>query len=120
MYAVIDDRNQQYRVAPGDRIQIHYRKDAEEGAALTFDKVCCVGSDEGEGRIGAPHVDGASVSAKVVRQVKGDKIYIGKFLDVQRPVLDAEEPVLEEGGPIGLRDPRITDEQAKSVISRML
>ena len=79
MYAVIDDRNQQYRVAPGDRIQIHYRKDAEEGAALTFDKVCCVGSDEGEGRIGAPHVDGASVSAKVVRQVKGDKIYIGKF-----------------------------------------
>ena len=78
MYAVIDDRNQQYRVAPGDRVQIHYRKDAEEGASLTFDKVCCVGG-EGEGRVGTPHLDGASVTAKVVRQVKGEKIYIVKF-----------------------------------------
>ena len=78
MYAVIDDRNQQYRVQPGDRIRIHYRSDAEEGAALTFDKVFCV-TGEGEGRVGTPHVDGASVVAKVVRQCKGPKITIGKF-----------------------------------------
>ncbi|MCA8950716.1 MAG: 50S ribosomal protein L21 [Planctomycetes bacterium] len=79
-YAVIDDRNQQYRVAPGDRIRIHYRNDAEEGASLTFDKVCCVGGDSGAaGRVGTPHVAGATVAAKVVRQVKGPKLYIGKF-----------------------------------------
>ncbi|MCA8974333.1 MAG: 50S ribosomal protein L21, partial [Planctomycetes bacterium] len=45
-----------------------------------FDKVCCVGSDgDGEGRVGTPHVDGVTVAAKIVRQCKGDKIYIGKF-----------------------------------------
>ena len=80
MYAVIDDRNQQYRVTTGDRIRIHYRSDAEEGATLTFDKVCCVGGEgESAGRVGTPHLDGATVAAKVLRQVKGDKIYIGKF-----------------------------------------
>lgn len=80
MYAVIDDRNQQYRVQPGDRIRIHYRKDAEEGAALTFDKVCCVGSDgDAEGRVGTPHVDGATVAAKIVRQCRGPKIVVAKF-----------------------------------------
>lgn len=78
MYAVIDDRNQQYRVAPGDRIKIHYRAGAEEGTAVTFDKVCLVGG-EGNGRIGTPHVAGASVAAKVVRQCKGPKVVIGKF-----------------------------------------
>ncbi len=79
MYAVLDDRNQQYRVKSGDRIQIHYRKDVAEGATLTFDKVCAL-SDGTKGRIGTPHVAGASVTAKVVRaEVKGDKVIIGKF-----------------------------------------
>ena len=78
MYAVVDDRNQQYRVTPGDRIEIHLRRDASEGDTVTFDKVCLLGG-EGEGRIGTPFVDGASVTAKVVRQVKGPKVMIGKF-----------------------------------------
>ncbi|MEO6593162.1 MAG: 50S ribosomal protein L21 [Planctomycetota bacterium] len=78
MYAVLDDRNQQYRVQPGDRIQIHLRDDVAEGESLTFDKVCVVGG-EGEGRVGTPFVQGASVTAKVVRQVKGPKVIIGKF-----------------------------------------
>lgn len=78
MYAVIDDRNQQYRVQPGDRIQIHYRTGAEEGAVVTFDKICIVGG-EGAGRVGTPHVAGVTVAAKVVRQVKGPKVIIGKF-----------------------------------------
>lgn len=79
MYAVVDDRNQQYRVQPGDRIQIHLRSGVEAGAKLTFDKVCLVGG-EGEGRIGAPYVAGASVTAKVLRSVaKGPKVVICKF-----------------------------------------
>jgi large subunit ribosomal protein L21 len=41
--------------------------------------VCLVGG-EGQGRIGAPYVAGASVTAKVVRQqLKGEKVTIGKF-----------------------------------------
>ena len=78
MYAVVDDRNQQYRVQPGDRIKIHFRSDAEEGTNLTFDKICCVGG-EGAGKVGTPHVEGATVAAKVIKQVKGPKLYIGHF-----------------------------------------
>ena len=78
MYAVVDDRNQQYRVKPGDRIQIHLRSGVAEGEALTFDRVCLVGG-ESAGRIGTPYVEGASVTAKVVRQVKGPKVVICKF-----------------------------------------
>ena len=78
MYAVVDDRNQQYRVKPGDRIKIHLRNGAAEGETVTFDKVCCVGG-EGQGRVGTPFVQGASVTAKVVRQMKGPKVVICKF-----------------------------------------
>ncbi len=78
MYAVVDDRNQQYRVKPGDRIQIHLRRDAAEGDPVTFDKVCLVGG-EGAGRVGTPFVAGASVTGKVVRQVKGPKVITGKW-----------------------------------------
>jgi large subunit ribosomal protein L21 len=78
MYAVVDDRNQQYRVQPGDRIQIHLRAGTNEGDTLTFDKVCLVGG-EGTGRIGTPHVSGASVTAKILRHLKGPKLIIGKF-----------------------------------------
>ena len=78
MYAVVDDRNQQYRVQPGDRIQIHLRTGANEGDTVTFDKVCLVGG-EGAGRVGTPFVQGASVTGKVVRQLKGPKVIIGKF-----------------------------------------
>lgn len=79
MYAVVDDRNQQYRVKPGDRLQIHLRRDAQEGSVLTFDKVCMVGGESG-GKVGTPYVAGASVTAKVLRpQWKGEKVVTGKF-----------------------------------------
>jgi len=79
MFAVVDDRNQQYRVTPGERIQIHLRRGVEQGSTLTFDKVCAIGGD-GKGRVGTPYVAGASVTATVVRhEVKGIKVTIGKF-----------------------------------------
>ena len=78
MYAVVDDRNQQYRVQAGDRIQIHLRKGAAEGDVLTFDKVCLVGG-EGVGKIGTPFLSGASVTAKVVSQYRGPKGVAFKF-----------------------------------------
>jgi large subunit ribosomal protein L21 len=79
MYAVVDDRNQQYRVQAGDRIQIHLHDGVQDGNTLTFDKVCLIGG-EGQGKIGAPYVAGASVTAKVLRaDVQGDKVIIGKF-----------------------------------------
>lgn len=78
MYAVVDDRHQQYRVQPGDRIQIHLLRDAEDGSTLTFDKVCAVGG-EGTGKVGAPYLAGATVTAKVLRTIKGPKVRVAKY-----------------------------------------
>ncbi len=78
MYPVVDDRNQQYRVQAGDRIQIHLRAGAAEGDAITFDKVCLVGG-EGASKIGTPFVSGASVTGKVVRQFKDKKVISSRW-----------------------------------------
>lgn len=81
MYAVLEDRNQQYRVQSGDRILIALQRDLAPGEPLTFDRVCVLGAGDGaEAQVGTPYVDGASVSAKVVRQdVKGPKLIVQKM-----------------------------------------
>ena len=82
MFAVVEDRNQQYRVTSGDRVLIDLMSDVEPGQSLTFDKVCLLtGEADGSGvAIGAPYVAGATVTATVLRQdVKGPKLVIQKF-----------------------------------------
>jgi large subunit ribosomal protein L21 len=81
MIAIVEDRTQQYRVAPGDKVLVAFHDGAEEGATLTFDKVCLVTGDGGEGaKIGTPYVDGVTVTAKVLRpEVKGDKLVVAKY-----------------------------------------
>ena len=77
MYAVVDDRNQQFRAEPGQRIQIAHNESLEPGVSVTFDRVCLVTGDNG--RIGSPYVDGVSVSATVIGEVKGDRLIIQKI-----------------------------------------
>ena len=77
MFAVFEDRNQQFRVKAGDRVLIPLQAELEQGASVTFDKVCLVTGDEA--RIGTPYVDGAKVTAKVLGERKGPKVYIQKF-----------------------------------------
>ena len=50
----------------------------------------------------------------------GDEIYIGLFLEVDRPSLDQLEPVLDSGEPIALREPALTKEQAQKILKRMM
>lgn len=78
MHAVVEDRKLQYRVAEGDRVQIAYLRDVDDGATLTFDKVCLVTG--AQPRIGTPYVEGASVVATVLRQtVPGPKLVVAKY-----------------------------------------
>ncbi len=74
MYAIIVTGGKQYKVANGDVVYIE-KLDAEENAEITFDKVLAVGSDNGL-TAGAPYVEGATVSAKVVKNGKGKKITV--------------------------------------------
>ena len=77
MYAIIADSGRQYKVEEGQTLEIDLR-DVQEGDDLTFDRVLCI-SDDGGFRLGQPEVSGATVSAKVIEQTKGEKIFIQKF-----------------------------------------
>ncbi|MFH1157951.1 MAG: 50S ribosomal protein L21 [Pseudomonadota bacterium] len=76
MYAVIKTGGKQYRVAKDDIIEVE-KLDAPEGGTVTLDQVLLVGS-EGNAKIGAPIVIGASVEATVLNQKKDDKIIVFK------------------------------------------
>lgn len=76
MYAIIEDGGRQYKVTSGDTIRIE-RSSAQDQKSITFDRVLMVGG-EGQPRIGMPTVNGATVVADVLREVKGPKIDIQK------------------------------------------
>ena len=72
MYAIIEDGGRQYKVTSGDRIRID-RQVGEDDKTVTFDRVLLVGG-EGEPKLGAPLVGGATVTAEVLGAGKGKKI----------------------------------------------
>ena len=71
MYAVIETGGKQYRVAPGDSLEVE-RLSAEAGKTVTFDRVLLV-SNDGKTSIGAPVVAKATVVADVVEHLRGEK-----------------------------------------------
>jgi len=76
MFAVIKTGGKQYRVAAGDVIKVE-KLEAEAGAELTLGDVLAVG--EGDNiTLGAPLVDGASVTATVLEQTRAKKIIVFK------------------------------------------
>ncbi len=76
MFAVIRTGGKQYRVMPNDVLKIE-KLPGEAGETITFTDVLAVGSDAGT-TIGAPLVDGATVTATVIAQDRLDKIIIFK------------------------------------------
>jgi large subunit ribosomal protein L21 len=76
MYAVIRTGGKQYRVQPGDLLVVE-KLDGEPGAAVAFDEVLMLGDDSAV-TVGAPLIEGASVSATLVETRKGDKIKVFK------------------------------------------
>lgn len=76
MYAVIKTGGKQYRVAQGDILRVE-KLDAEAGDVVTFDQVLMIGG-EGDPLVGAPGVDGASVTAEVLDERKDKKVIIFK------------------------------------------
>ena len=76
MKAIIKTGGKQYYVEENSRIYVE-KLDVEAGETNTFDKVLFVGGDET--KIGAPYVEGATVSAKVEKQGKEKKVIIYKY-----------------------------------------
>ena len=71
MYAVLETGSKQYRVAPGDKLEIE-RLDVPAGQSYTFNRVLLV-NNEGKVAIGSPTVAQASVVADVVEHIRGPK-----------------------------------------------
>lgn len=76
MYAIVEIAGQQFKVSKDQKVYVH-RLAAEEGANVTFDKVFLV-DNEGSITLGAPAITGASVGAKVLKHLKGDKVIVFK------------------------------------------
>lgn len=77
MYAVIKTGGKQYRVEEGQVIRVETLR-AEEGATVDFSEVLMVANGD-DIKIGAPTVDGAKVSAKILEHGRHKKVEIIKF-----------------------------------------
>ena len=76
MYAIVEIAGQQFKVEADRKIFVH-RLNAEEGSSVDFEKVLLI-DNEGKVNIGAPVIDGAKVTAKVLSHIKGDKVIVFK------------------------------------------
>ena len=77
MYAVIKTGGKQYRVQPGDVLVVE-KLAGEPGAKVAFDEVLMIGAGESV-TVGAPTVEGASVSATLIETRKGEKVKISEI-----------------------------------------
>jgi large subunit ribosomal protein L21 len=76
MYAIVDIAGQQFKVQKSQQIFVH-RLEGNEGDTVNFDKVLLL-DNEGKVDVGMPTVKGASISAKIVNHLKGDKVIVFK------------------------------------------
>ena len=75
MYAIVEILGQQFKVEEGRKIFVHRMETAERGSEVTFDKVMLVEND-GDIKVGAPVLEGASVVAEVISHVRGEKVLV--------------------------------------------
>ncbi len=76
MYAIVNIAGQQFKVQKDQQVIVH-RLVGEEGKKLEFSDVVLIDND-GKIKVGTPAVQGASVSARIVGHLRGDKIIIFK------------------------------------------
>jgi large subunit ribosomal protein L21 len=82
MYAIIETGGKQYRVSPGQTVEVELLA-AAPGATVRLDRVLMVSAD-GRTLIGQPTVPGAQVVATVTREGRGKKIVVFRFKSKKR------------------------------------
>ena len=78
MYAIFRSGDKQFRAEPGQTVRVP-SIEAEVGDAVTFDQVLVTGGEDDEVNVGAPLVEGASVTGEIVRHGKDKKIIVFKW-----------------------------------------
>lgn len=74
MYAVVEVGGKQYRVSEGDIIYVE-KMNAEENSNVEITSVIAVGDEKGL-NVGAPYVEKAKVTAKVLKNGKQKKVTV--------------------------------------------
>jgi len=82
MYAVIRTGGKQYRVAAGDSVEVE-KLDGEVGETIALNDVLLV-ADGDTVQIGQPTVAGASVSARITGQHRGNKVRVFRYRPKKR------------------------------------
>jgi large subunit ribosomal protein L21 len=76
MYAIVDIAGQQFKVEKDQKVFVH-RLSGDEGSNVSFENVLLV-DNEGKVKVGEPNVKGASISAKIISHMRGDKVLVFK------------------------------------------
>lgn len=82
MYAVVRTGGKQYRVSPGDILEVEKLAGAV-GDSIVLEDVLMVAGEEGF-EIGRPNVAGASVTARITGQHRGEKILVFRYRPKKR------------------------------------
>lgn len=83
MFAVIETGGKQYRVSPGQTVEVELLP-AEPGSTVALDRVLLVSTDDGKTLVGQPTVPGGTVVATVAREGRGEKIIVFKYHSKKR------------------------------------
>lgn len=76
-YAVIKASGKQYKVTPGLILEID-KIEGDSGKSIAFEEVLLTGDDKAV-VVGTPIVKGATVTAKIIEQKRGEKVRVAKF-----------------------------------------
>ena len=76
MYAIVEIAGQQFKVEKGRKLYVH-RLAGDEGSSLSCDKILLTDND-GQVKVGTPVVEGAAVSATILKHLKDDKVIVFK------------------------------------------
>ena len=77
MYAIVKSGGKQYKVAPGQKIEVE-RLNVTKGDTVDLDKVLLVADDDNV-LVGTPVVEGAKIIATVGDEGKGKKVVVFKY-----------------------------------------
>ena len=77
-FAIIETGGKQYKVGKGETLKIERLSGKKEGDKVVFDKVLL--RDNGKDtEIGSPYISGATVSALIKKEGKGEKVEVMKY-----------------------------------------
>ena len=82
MYVIVEIAGQQFKAEKGRKLYVH-RLPGEENSSVSFDKVLLADND-GQVKVGAPVVEGASVKCKILKHLKDDKVLVFRLSEAER------------------------------------